>query len=186
MIAWWPGVRHIWDHSEFPYGQIAKDRSPQSGRQPVTIPRLLAVAGPNKPPRWNRWSAAEKLSISPASGLTACTSISRGIPRASIPTAGSARQVIRVVGVVAARPGTRRGEGANASGLWRRRGGSYRQSIGFGRSRSRYGENKAIRGSGAKNLGRERSRSRARERLNPPEVLTRYTRLPGHQQLHRP
>jgi hypothetical protein len=28
--------------------------------QVVTIPRLPSVAGANKPPDWNRWSAAEK------------------------------------------------------------------------------------------------------------------------------
>jgi hypothetical protein len=27
----------------------------------ITIPRLPSVTGTNKPPRWNRWSAAEKV-----------------------------------------------------------------------------------------------------------------------------
>jgi hypothetical protein len=29
--------------------------------EPVTIPRLPSVTGTNKPPGWNRWSAAEKV-----------------------------------------------------------------------------------------------------------------------------
>jgi hypothetical protein len=72
----------------------------------VTIPRLPSVAGANKPPGWNRWSAAEK--VEHLLGL----SLDRMRDYLSWPADGldpfrlaAQAQVIRVVAVVAAKVG---------------------------------------------------------------------------------
>ena len=72
----------------------------------VTIPRLPSVTGANKPPGWNRWSAAEK--VQHLLGL----SLDRMNDYLSWPADGldpyrlaAQTQVIRVVAVVAAKVG---------------------------------------------------------------------------------
>jgi hypothetical protein len=72
----------------------------------VTIPRLPSVAGANKPPGWNRWSAAEK--VEHLLGL----SLDRMRDYLSWPAddldpyrLAAQTQVIRVVAMVAAKVG---------------------------------------------------------------------------------
>jgi hypothetical protein len=72
----------------------------------VTIPRLPSVTGPDKPPGWNRWSAAEK--VEHLLGMT----LDRMHDYLSWPADGldpyrlaAQTQVIRVVAMVAAKVG---------------------------------------------------------------------------------
>jgi hypothetical protein len=74
--------------------------------QVVTMPRLPSVAGANKPPGWNRWSAAEKvehllgLSLDRMHDYLAWPADDLDPYRLAAQT-----QVIRVVGMVAAKVG---------------------------------------------------------------------------------
>jgi hypothetical protein len=75
----------------------------------VVIPRLPSVTGANKPPGWNRWSAADKVEHLLSLSLDRMAEYLPWPADALDPYRLAAQtQVIRVVATVAAKAGTRR------------------------------------------------------------------------------
>jgi hypothetical protein len=100
--------------------KLRKTGAVDQGGNLVTIPWLPSVAGANKPPGWNRWSAAEKVEHLLRLSLDRMRDYLSCLPMISIPTA--LRRSPRLSASLQwsrPRSGTRPGESARDGGLWK-------------------------------------------------------------------